>query len=97
MWVLINNSLITRGIFLFFMGIDFILQILLILCLYSQVGAVPVISTTLIDAFDYADVNIIAIVAIAQGTILILSMALILVLVFKRFSWQLYSEKKLLF
>lgn len=97
MWVLINNSLITRGMFLTFMGFDFIFQILIILCLYSQVGAVPFISITLIDAFDYSDVNVIAIVAIAQGTILILSMAMILVLVFKRFSWALYSEKKLLF
>lgn len=97
MWVIINNNLITRNIFLFFMSLDFILQVMIILCLYSQVGAVPIISTQLIDAFDYADVNVIAFVAIMQGAILILSFSLLAVLVLKEFSWQLYSEKKLIF
>jgi hypothetical protein len=97
MWVLINNNLVTKNIFLFFMGVDFILQVMIILCLYSQVGAVPVISTQLIDAFDYSDVHIIAVVAISQGAILTVTFSFLLILVFKDLSWQIYSEKKLLF
>lgn len=97
MWVLINNNIVTQNLFLFFMGIDFLLQLMIILCLYSQVGAVPAISTVLIDAFDYSDADIISVIAIAQGAVLMTTLAMLCILVFKEFSWSLYSEKKFIF
>ena len=35
MWVMINNNVVTRSVFLSFITFDFLLQILIIICLYS--------------------------------------------------------------
>ena len=97
MWVLINNNIITKNIYVGFMSIDFILQLLIVLCLYSEVGAVPAISDFLIGAFDYQNATVVGIVAVTQAAILTITLSVICVLVFKEFSWQVYSEKKFIF
>lgn len=35
MWVLINNNVVSQNIYLLFMAFDFLLQVLLIVCLYA--------------------------------------------------------------
>lgn len=35
MWVLINNNVVTKNMYVGFMGIDFLFQLMIILCFYS--------------------------------------------------------------
>ena len=87
MWVLINNNVVTRQVFLCFMTFDFLLQVLIIICLYSTVGAVPSVSIGLIEALDYSNPLVIAIIVIVQATILTTTFSALCVLVFRQFSW----------
>ena len=64
MWVLINNNIITRNIYLAMMSFDFLITFLIILCLYNSVNSIPQLSEALIDVIDYSNPLILAIVAL---------------------------------
>ena len=97
MWVLINNNLVTRNLYLAFITFDFIINFILILCLYSQVNSVPILSNSLIMILDYDNPLILSIIAISQSCLLIIALAFMAVLVLKTYSWQIYGEKKIAF
>ena len=65
MWLMINNNLVTRNIFLIMMVFDFVVNFIIMLCIYSQVNSIPLLSQSLINAFDYNDPTILSIIAIS--------------------------------
>ena len=97
MWVLINNNIVTRNIYLAMMCFDFLITFLIILCLYNSVNSIPLLSEALVEVIDYSDPSILAIVAIVQAAILLSALAVISLIMAKRYSWKTYSEKKLFF
>jgi hypothetical protein len=97
MWVLINNNVVTRNIYIFFMMIEFAFNLLLIICLYNQVESIPTISRSTLNILDYNEPVHLSIVAIVHAAIHIMTLVFLAILVFKDYSWQTYSEKKLIY
>jgi hypothetical protein len=97
MWVLINNNVVSRNLYILMLCIEFIINILLILCLYNEVHSIPTISKQVINILDYNDARYLSIVAIVHSGIHVVTLAFICLMIFKDYSWQTYSEKKIVF
>ncbi len=97
MWVLINNNVVSRNLYIMMLFVEFIFNIMLILCLYNEVESMPTISKQIINTLDYNDPRYLSIVAIIHSGIHVITLAFICLLIFKDYSWQIYSERKIIF
>jgi len=97
MWVLINNNIVSRNIYFLMLCLEFVFNVLLILCLYNEVQSIPAISKQVIDILDYNDPIHLSIVAIVHAGIHLMTLAFICLLIFKDYSWTTYSERKIIF
>ena len=97
MWVLINNNVVSRNIYILMLFFEFVINVVLILCLYNEVQSIPTISKDIINILDYNHPEYLSIVAIVHAAIHIMTLAFLCLLIFKDYTWQTYSEKKLAF
>jgi hypothetical protein len=44
MWVLINNNVVSRNLYILMLLVEFAINVMLILCLYNEVQSIPTIS-----------------------------------------------------
>lgn len=97
MWVLINNNVVSSSLYLLMMSFEFIFNVLLILCLFNEVQSVPTLSPQVITILDYNEPTHLSIVAIVHAGIHVMTFAFLGLLIFKDYTWQTYSEKKVVF
>jgi hypothetical protein len=87
MWVLINNNVVSRNLYILMLLAEFAINVILILCLYNEVQSIPTISEQVIKILDYNDPTHLSIVAIVHAGIHVTTLAFISLLVFKDYSW----------
>jgi hypothetical protein len=93
-WVFLNNNIVTLQMYYAFQLIDFVISLLMILCLYHSVGSIPSLSPSLINAFNFSEPQWMAIVSMSITGVFILILGTICLLIFKNFSFQVYSERR---
>jgi hypothetical protein len=64
MWMLINNNIVTRNIYIVLMSFEFTFNFVMILCLYNEVNSVPILSESLVKALDFDDSYLLSIIEI---------------------------------
>lgn len=92
-WVLLNNNIVTPSMYYIFLLVDFVVNLVMILCLYHAVGSIPSFSQDVIDLLDFSTPLVLAIVSIAIFAVIAVLLGTMCLLIFKDFSWKTYTEK----